>query len=235
MTPGTGPTTPCPVPVCRRRKENPAVSSRPSELGSPFKRDAVARLVREKIADGTLKPGGAVPSAVALATEIGCHVATARTALRSLLADGTLTHGASPTARLRVATGGGTGRVAPRAPLSAALAARRHAAGLLQPELAELLEVSLTTVGHAETGRLWQARDFWVRADRELGGGLLRMYDQHQAGDLPAAEEVPEPPELPEPPPPQLLPVSITITPDGVAITWPDGTQTVARPPGRVT
>lgn len=209
------------------------MSNRPSELGSPFKRDAVARLVREKIADGTLKPGGAVPSAVALAKEIGCHVATCRTALRSLVADGTLTRGASPTARLRVATaGGGTGRPAPRAPLSSALAACRHAAGLRQPELAEVLGVSVTAVCHAETGRLWQARDFWARADGVLGGGLLRMYDQHQAGNLPAAEEAPEPPELPEPAPPPLLPTSITITPGGVLVVWPDGTETLARPPG---
>jgi hypothetical protein len=210
------------------------VSNRPSELGSPFKRDAVARLVREKIADGTLKPGGALPSAVALAAEAGCHVATCRTALRSLVADGTLTWGASPTARLRVATaGGGTGRAAPRAPLSSALAARRHAAGLRQPELAELLEVSLTTVGHAETGRLWQARDFWVRADRELGGGLLRMYDEHQAGGGAVAPEEAGQAEAEEPAlMAPVLPASITITPDGVAITWPDGTQTLARPPG---
>ena len=28
-----------------------------------------------------------------------------------------------------------------------------------------------------------------------------------------------------------VLPVSVTITPDGVAVAWPDGTETLARPP----
>jgi hypothetical protein len=202
---------------------------------APLKRDAVTALVRDMIADGTLLPGAPVPAGTELARKTGYCPLTCRRALRPLLADGTLTRGASPTARLRVATtvGRGTDRVAPRAPLSAALAERRHAAGLLQPELAGLLEVSLTTIGHAETGRLWQARDFWVRADRELGGGLLRMYDQHQAGGIPAAEDVPEPLESLEPPRLALLPVSITITPAGVAIVWSDGTETLARPPGR--
>jgi Bacterial regulatory proteins, gntR family/Helix-turn-helix domain len=195
---------------------------------APLKREAVTALVRDMIADGTLLPGAPVPAGTELARKTGYCPLTCRRALRALLADGTLTPGASPTARLRVATaGGGMGRAAVRAPLSAALAARRHAAGMLQPELADLLGVSLTTVGHAETGRLWQARDFWQRADRELGGGLLRMYDQHQAaGGHPAGEG------HPEPPPPSLLPVSITITPEGVAVLWPDGTETLARPPG---
>lgn len=212
------------------------MTDRPGQRGAPLKQGAVIALVRDMIADGTLLPGAPVPPATELARKTGYCSLTCRKALRVLLEEGTLTRGASPTARLRVATTvGGAVRpgVALRAPLSAALAARRHAAGLLQPELAEVLGVSLTTVGHAETGRLWQARDFWVRADRELGGGLLRKYDQHQAGNLPAAEEeVPGPPELPEPAPPPLLPATITITPAGVLVTWPDGTETLARPPG---
>lgn len=210
------------------------MSNRPGQRGATLKQGAVIALVRDMIADGTLLPGAPVPAGTELARKTGYCPRTCRKALGKLLADETLTRGASPTARLRVATaGGGTSAAAPRAPLSAALAARRHAAGLLQPELAEVLGVSVTTVGHAETGRLWQARDFWVRADRELGGGLLRMYDEHQAGGLPAAEEVPEPPEFPEPAPPPLLPASVTITPDGVLIAWANGTETLARPPGR--
>jgi hypothetical protein len=203
------------------------VSNRPGQRGATLKQGAVIDLVRDMIKDGTLLPGAPVPPATELAGKAGCGPLTCRRALRLLVADGTLAHGASPTARLRVAAAGGTGSVAPRAPLSAALAARRHAAGLLQPELAELLGVSLTTVGHAETGRLWQARDFWVRADRELGGGLLRMYDQHRAGGAAFAAE--------EPAPVPVLPASVTITPDGVAVVWPDGTETLVRPPGSVT
>jgi DNA-binding XRE family transcriptional regulator len=41
------------------------------------------------------------------------------------------------------------------AALSGALAARRHAAGLTQSGLAALAGCSVTTIGHAETGRLW--------------------------------------------------------------------------------
>jgi DNA-binding XRE family transcriptional regulator len=193
-----------------------------------LKREAAAGTVRDMIADGTLKPGAPAPSGAALAGKTGYSPITCRGALRSLLADGTLTRGVSPTARLRV----GTGRGAPHWPLSPALAARRRAVGLTQPQLADLLGVSLTTVGHAETGRLWQAREFWQRADRVLGaaGALLDMYDEQQAAaGRPAAAEPPEPAE---PPRLALLPASITITPDGVLVTWPDGTESVARPPG---
>ena len=52
---------------------------------APLKRDAVAALVRDMIADGTLKPGGAVPSGLALARETGYSIATCRAALRALL------------------------------------------------------------------------------------------------------------------------------------------------------
>jgi hypothetical protein len=40
---------------------------------------------------------------------------------------------------------------------------------LTQPRFARAIGVSVTTVGHAETGRLWQARHFWEGADKELG------------------------------------------------------------------
>jgi hypothetical protein len=105
---------------------------------------------------------------------------------------------------------------------------------MTQPELAEKLGVSLTTVGHAETGRVWQARDFWDRAGRELGddGCLLRMYDQFKAAGHAGPEEAAgtacedASPALP------VLPASVTITTDGVSIIWPDGTETLATPPG---
>jgi transcriptional regulator with XRE-family HTH domain len=206
---------------------------------APLKREAVAALVREKIADGTLKPGGAAPSGLALARETGYSVATSRAALRSLLRDGTLTRGVTPTARLRVAQPGADrhpGAEALRESLSRTLAARRRAEGLTQPDLAARLGVSLTMVGHAETGRLWQSRDFWWHADALLGGDLLRRYDAYQGAQHAAALEAadgaePEEPAPEEPAaPPPVLPVSVAITPDGVAVTWPDGTQTLVRP-----
>jgi DNA-binding transcriptional regulator YhcF (GntR family) len=203
---------------------------------APLKRDAAARLVREKIADGTLKPGDPVPSGAALARETGSCALTCRAALRALLADGTLTRGVSAGARLRVAPspGGGADADALRRALSAALAERRRAWGLTQHALAALLGASVTTVGHAETGRVWQSRDFWCRADAVLGGtgDLLRMYDQHRAAEVrPAAPEAPAPP-APPPPAPPVLPASVVITPEGVAVTWPDGTETLVMPPG---
>jgi hypothetical protein len=42
-----------------------------------------------------------------------------------------------------------------------ALAAARRASGLTQPALAALTGYSVTTIGHAETGRLWQSPQFW--------------------------------------------------------------------------
>jgi hypothetical protein len=205
---------------------------------SPYKRETAAGIVRDMIADGTLKPGGPAPSGAALARKTGYSVLTCRAALRSLLADGTFTRGASPTARLRVAPpGGGTfDAEALRVALSNALAVRRRAAGMKQPDLAGSLGVSVTTVGHAETGRTWQRRDFWLRADLELGGGLLRMYDRYKAAEAAghAAPEAAGDTAPGEPAPAAaVLPVSVTIGPDGVAIVWPDGTETLASPPGQ--
>ena len=191
-----------------------------------MKREAVAAFVRGMIADGTLKPGDPVPSGPALAAKTGCHVITCRGALRVLLADGTLTRGVSRKGRLRVAgvpAAAGAGPAALGAALSAALAERRSALGLRQPDLAAMLGVPLTAVGHAETGRSWQAREFWERAGALLGdgGALVRKYDEYRAASRAAAE-------LPAP----VLPESVTITPDGVLVTWPDGTETLAAPPG---
>jgi hypothetical protein len=116
--------------------------------------------------------------------------------------------------------------------LSRALAARRRAAGLTQPELAKLLGVSVTSVGHAETGRVWQSGGFWRQADGLLlaGGALLRMHEDYQAAIVRPAPAAAPGPFRAGPVP--VLPASVIITPDGVAVTWPDGTQTVARPPG---
>jgi helix-turn-helix protein/regulatory GntR family protein len=210
-------------------------------LGAPLKRETAAGIVRDMIADGTLLPGAPAPSGAELARKTGFSTLTCRQALRTLLADRTLTGGASPTARLRVAPApgaGGTVRAAPQASLSRALAARRSAAGLTQPQLAIRIGVSVTTVTHAETGRLWQAREFWRRAGRELGddGALLRMYDWYKAAEAGGHPELDgeaagaEPEDVPLALP--VLPASVTITPDGVLVVWPDGTETLATPPG---
>ena len=55
-----------------------------------------------------------------------------------------------------------------------------------------MLGVSITTVGHAETGRTWQSRDFWRHADHLLGvdGDLLRLYDNYQAIALKLAKHI---------------------------------------------
>ena len=206
-------------------------------LGASLKQDAVTRLLRDKIADGTLKPGAPVPSGAALAREAGCHPVTCRTALGALLADGTLARGPSKGARLRVAPPPGSAPSAEadmlRQALSRALAARRRAAGLTQPEFAALLGVSVTAIGHAETGRVWQSGGFWRRADGLLlaDGALLRMHEEYQAAAVLPAPAGPSQTSQAAPAP--VLPVSVSITPDGVAVTWPDGTKTVARPPGR--
>jgi DNA-binding XRE family transcriptional regulator len=73
--------------------------------------------------------------------------------------------------------------------LSASLATRRRAAGLTQPQLAELVDMSVTTVGHAETGRVWQSRAFWERADKALNadGELLALHDTYRAAEIPPA------------------------------------------------
>ncbi len=146
----------------------------------------VAAAVRGQIADGTLRPGQPAPSGAALSRLTGFSTMTCRRALRALIADGVLVPGPSRNARPRVAGG-----AAPRAErdfaaaaraLSAGLAARRRAAGLTQPELSRLACVSVTTVGHAETGRLWQSRRFWDRVDAVLGahGELLRLHDGYR-------------------------------------------------------
>ena len=151
----------------------------------------VATVIRRQIADGTLRPGQPAPSGAELSRAFGFSTLTCRKALRALIAEGLLVPGPSTNARPRVAD--------PQAPdlerdladaaraLSAGLAARRHAAGLTQAELAALAGVSVTTVGHAETGRTWQSRRFWERADSALraAGDLLRLHDAYRAASSP--------------------------------------------------
>jgi DNA-binding XRE family transcriptional regulator len=151
----------------------------------------VAAAIRRQIADGSLRPGQPAPSGAELSRAFGFSTLTCRKALRALIAEGLLVPGPSPNARPRVAD--------PQAPdlerdlahaaraLSAGLAGRRHTAGLTQAELAALAGVSVTTVGHAETGRTWQSRRFWERADTALraAGDLLRLHDAYRAASSP--------------------------------------------------
>jgi DNA-binding GntR family transcriptional regulator len=158
----------------------------------------VAAAVQAQIADGTLRPGQPAPSGAALSRVTGYSTLTCRRALRVLIADGVLTPGPSRNARPRVAgppqqPGERDLATAARA-LSAGLATRRRAAGLTQPGLAELLDVSVTTIGHAETGRLWQSREFWGHADAALGadGDLLRLHDAFGEASASSAAEAPD-------------------------------------------
>lgn len=209
----------------------------------------VAAAVRSQIADGTLRPGQPAPSGAALSRVTGYSTLTCRRALRVLVADGVLIPGPSRNARPRVAGG-----AAPRAErdlsaagraLSAGLAARRRAAGLTQPELARLACASVTTIGHAETGRLWQSRRFWDRVDAVLSahGELLRLHDGYREAAAAGSRSgagigggVGAPGDLPVPGPAAGFPGN---APDGharampasVTIVWGNGTVTTVHPP----
>jgi Helix-turn-helix domain/Bacterial regulatory proteins, gntR family len=157
----------------------------------------VAAAIRSQVADGTLRPGQPAPSGAALSRVTGYSTLTCRRALRLLIAEGVLTPGPSRNARPRVA---GPPQLPAERDLAAAarnlasgLAARRRAKGLTQPELAARAGVSVTTVGHAETGRLWQSRDFWERADTVLGAGgdLLRLHDAYREAGASGASAAP--------------------------------------------
>jgi len=99
--------------------------------------------------------------------------------------------------------------------LSGALAGRRHTFGLSQLELAEIIGYSETTIGHAETGRLWQSRTFWETADKALtaDGKLLSLYDAYAVSADTAA------------------PGTGTAPPLSVTIVWPDGSTTTVHQP----
>jgi hypothetical protein len=158
-----------------------------------------AAIVRARIAAGALRPGEPAPSGAELARITGYSSLTCRRALRVLIADGTLTAGPSRNARPRVAAPGRPAAAADAArALSAGLAARRHVADLTQPDLAALVGRSVTTVGHAETGRLWQSRQFWENCDKALKarGELLGLHDAYRAATT--ADPAPPPDSQPD-------------------------------------
>ena len=90
---------------------------------------------------------------------------------------------------------------------------------------------SVTTIGHAETGRLWQSREFWVKADLALaaGGELARLHDAYRA-EAGARAEVPAQPAAV--PPPAGTAAAVPVSLAGVTLHWSDGTVTTVDPSG---
>jgi hypothetical protein len=92
-------------------------------------------------------------------------------------------------------------------------------------------------VGHAETGRLWQGRDFWERADKQLSaeGQLLVLHDAYRAaGTLadPATSAEDTATDATADTPPTVV-VGAPGVVASVTITWADGTATTVYPPPR--
>jgi len=209
----------------------------------------VAAAVRNEIADGILRPGQPAPSGAELSRVTGYSTLTCRRALRVLVDDGVLTPGPSRNARPRVAgppqPPSERDLAAAARALSAGLAARRRARGLTQPDLAARMSVSVTTIGHAETGRLWQSRQFWEHADAVLGAGgdLLALHDAYrEAGAAGAADtggavegagaaKVTGAPGAASAVSSDQESESSAAVPACVMIMWSDGTVTTVRPP----
>lgn len=192
----------------------------------------VAASIRTQIADGALQPGEPAPSGAALARATGFSALTCRKALSTLINDGVLVPSHSRNGRPRVSGPASTSAEqtlvdAGRA-LSASLAARRRAAGLTQPQLAVAIGLSATTVGHAETGRLWQSRHFWEQADKVLNadGGLLGLHDAYRAATAPSAasDDMADVPTV-------TAIVSNIVTVTCITIMWSDGSVTTVEPP----
>jgi hypothetical protein len=186
------------------------------------KYEQAAAIVRAQVTDGTLKRGQPAPSGAQLARLTGYSTLTCRKALRTLIRDGVLTPGPSPAARPRVAVPGGPRPADAARRLSRALAALRHRNGLTQPALAALTGYSVTTIGHAETSRLWQSRQFWEKADLTLaaGGELTRLYDACRAEAAAPGQPGTPPPEA------EAVPAALS----RLTLHWSDGTVTTAYP-----
>jgi hypothetical protein len=211
------------------------------------KRDQVTALLRARIADGTLKPGQLVPAATELAKETGFAVRTCQAGVAALLDEGALTR-VSATSRPRVAGGWPAGGWQDLGVgLARSLAGRRREAGVTQEQLAAVIGVSVTTVGHAETGRLWQGRPFWENADAALGaGGILpAQYDEWRAAaasealaalELAAPEPVSEQGDAASaaqgaaPDAPDGIVITLPCDPMRVTVRWGDGSVTTVQP-----
>ena len=97
--------------------------------------------------------------------------------------------------------------------------------------------MSVTTIGHAETGRLWQSRRFWELADKgvDAGGELLALHDAYRAAGVPA-----DPATAPEglrretsAPTTSCREIAVAASAPvtSVTITWADGAVTTVYPP----
>jgi hypothetical protein len=93
----------------------------------------------------------------------------------------------------------------------------------------------VTTIGHAETCRLWQSRGFWELADKGLraGGDLLALHDAYRAAAV-SADLTTVPVETgrganADMPPVVAVDASASVA--SVSITWVDGTVTMVYPP----
>jgi DNA-binding transcriptional regulator YhcF (GntR family) len=203
----------------------------------------VAAAIRRQIADGALLPGEPAPSGAELARATGHSSLTCRRALRTLVKDGALAPSPSPNGRPRVpspaATPGERSLADAARALSESLGAHRRLAGLTQSQLAEMIAVSVTSVGHAETGRLWQSRRFWNLVDKAVGadGDLLALHDAYREADVSAdlgteveSAEPGTPKTIDSAPPTVGIAVSTPVA--SVTITWVDGSfTTVYAPP----
>jgi DNA-binding transcriptional regulator YhcF (GntR family) len=185
----------------------------------------VAAMVRGQVADGVLIPGASAPSGATLARETGYSTLTCRRALQALVKDGVLVPGASRNARPRVPSAAQRDQTLDHAKreLSVRLAGLRRAAGLTQPQLAEMTGYSVTTIGHAETGRVWQSRPFWELADKALNadGELLLLHDTYRAAQVPT-----DPATAPEEIDPGTAATAEPATPAMILIVWTDGAIT---------
>lgn len=195
----------------------------------------VAERIQAQIADGLLMPGESAPSGAALARATGYSTLTCRKALNRLIKAGVLIAGPSPGARPRVpspaATAGEQTLADAGRTLSASLAAWRRTAGLTQPQLAARTGMSVTSIGHAETGRLWQSRRFWELVDKGVGAGgaLLTLHDAYRAAAVtadPTASDAVAP--LADVPPTVEIAASAPVA--CVTITWANGTVTTVYP-----
>jgi hypothetical protein len=216
----------------------------PAAASSLPKYARVAANVRAQIAAGMLVPGASAPSGAELARATGYSALTCRKALGVLIKDGVLVPGASPKARPRVpgavSSSGGQALSGATRALCSSLAARRRAAGLTQPQLAEIVGVSVTTVGHAETGRLWQSRRFWEHADKavDASGELLALHDAYRAATVQADPATAAATSETEATGTEIvadLPPTVGIVASApvisVTITWADGAFTTVYPP----
>ncbi len=95
--------------------------------------------------------------------------------------------------------------------------------------------MSVTSIGHAGTARLWQSRRFWELVDKGLraGGELLALHDAYRTAAILAdsatasgdTEAVATADILP------TVAVAASVPVAAVTITWADGTATTVYPP----